>query len=88
MLDEPEAGLAFEAQLTLVGQLMTLAAGPRAQLLVATHSPIVAALPGARLLQLDDLGIHETEWAELPVVDHYRRFLQVPERYLRHLGAG
>ena len=88
VLDEPEAGLAFEAQLTLVGQLMTLAAGPRAQLLVATHSPIVAALPGARLLQLDDLGIHETEWAELPVVDHYRRFLQVPERYLRHLGAG
>jgi predicted ATPase len=88
VLDEPEAGLAFEAQLTLVGQLMTLAAGPRAQLLVATHSPIVAALPGARLLQLDDLGIHETEWAELPVVDHYRRFLQAPERYLRHLGAG
>jgi predicted ATPase len=53
--------------------------------LVATHSPIVASLPGARILQLDETGIHETAWEDLDVVEHYRRYLEGPRRYLRHL---
>lgn len=85
VMDEPEAGLAFEAQLELVGTLAALTRNPRAQVLVATHSPIVAALPGARILQLDETGIHPTPWAELAVVEHYRRFLEAPVRYLRHV---
>lgn len=54
-------------------------------MLVATHSPILTSLPGARILELDDSGIHERGWEELDVVDHYRRFLDAPGRYLRHL---
>jgi predicted ATPase len=85
VLDEPEAGLSFTAQLTLVGHLVELAADPRSQVIMATHSPVLAATPGADLLQLDGEGLHPTTWADLAVVDHYRRFLAEPERYLRHL---
>ncbi|MFC8501514.1 AAA family ATPase [Pedococcus sp. NPDC057267] len=85
VLDEPEAGLSFTAQLALVGALAEALAEPGRQVLLATHSPVVASLPGARILQLDDTGLHEVAWEDLDVVDHYRRFLDAPERYLRHL---
>ena len=85
VMDEPEAGLAFEAQLALLGQLIGLASRRGCQVLLATHSPIIAALPGATILQLDATGLHPTTWAQLQAVDHYRRFLAHPEQYLRHL---
>jgi len=85
VLDEPEAGLAFETQLSLVGHLAELARDEMSQVIVATHSPIVAASPGATLLQLDDQGLTPTSWERLTMVDHYRRFLDGPERYLRHI---
>lgn len=85
VLDEPEAGLSFVSQLTLIGQLAQLVSEGRTQLLIATHSPVIARLPGARLLQLDERGISNAEWDELAVVDHYRSFLGSPERYLQHL---
>lgn len=85
VLDEPEAGLSFITQLTLLGQLAELGRDQRSQVLIATHSPVIARLPGARLLQLDERGISNVDWDELAVVDHYRSFLESPERYLHHL---
>lgn len=85
VMDEPEAGLSFTAQLALVGALVAARSEPGRQVLLATHSPIVASLPGARILELDDEGVHERDWERLEVVDHYRRFLEAPVRYLRHL---
>lgn len=55
-----------------------------AQVLMATHSPIIAALPGADILELDHDGYHLATWSELEMVDHYRRFLSNPETYLRY----
>ncbi|PRY58802.1 putative ATPase [Knoellia remsis] len=83
--DEPEAGLSFPAQLHLVAELAQMMARPRTQVLLATHSPILAALPGATVLELSESGIAPVEWRDLEVVDHYRRFLEAPERYLRHV---
>ena len=54
---------------------------------MATHSPVLAAAPGATLLQLDEDGLHPAAWTELTLVDHHRRFLGDAERYLRHLEA-
>jgi predicted ATPase len=85
VLDEPEAGLSFESLLVLVGLLAELARGPRAQVLMATHSPVLAAIPGATLLQLDADGIAPASWEDLSVVAHYRRFLHAPQQYLRHI---
>ncbi len=85
VLDEPEAGLSFESLLVLAGLLAELAADPRSQVLLATHSPVLAAIPGATVLQLDEHGLTPTAWDDLAVVDHYRRFLGAPMQYLRHV---
>lgn len=85
VMDEPEAGLSFTAQLSLVATLQQLSGQAGTQVLVATHSPILASIPGATILQLDERGIGPVRWDDLAVVDHYRRVLDGPERYLRHL---
>ncbi len=83
--DEPESALSLTSQLALVAQLADVVATGTAQVLVATHSPVLAALPGARLLLVDDDGLTETRWEDLPLVAHWRAFLDDPRRYLRHL---
>lgn len=85
LLDEPESALSFTHCLGLVGVLTDLAHDSGAQVVVATHSPVVAALPGATLLELDQDGYHETTWDQLELVGHHRAFLDAPQRYLRHL---
>ena len=83
-LDEPEAALSFTSTLSLIGTLLGLV-DRGGQVLCATHSPVLAALPGARILEVGDWGLRETAWADLALVDHWRRFLSTPEAYLRHL---
>ncbi|MFC7625879.1 AAA family ATPase [Microlunatus sp. GCM10028923] len=85
VLDEPEAGLSFTAQLTLLGVLADMIDNGDAQLLLATHSPVIAALPGAMIMELDGSGFHRRSWSDLDVVDHYRRFIERPEAYLRRV---
>ncbi|WP_254185483.1 AAA family ATPase [Nocardioides panacis] len=82
-LDEPEAALSFSAQIALVGTLHELAAGG-AQIL-STHSPLLAALPGARILEVGPWGLREATYEELELVAHWRRYLDAPMRYLRHV---
>ena len=84
VLDEPEAALSFTSCLALVGVLDELARAG-GQVLCATHSPLLTALPGATVLQLGDRGIERVEWQELDLVDHWRRYLADPRAYLRHV---
>ena len=84
-LDEPEAALSFSSTLGLVAVLQRVVAR-RGQVLCATHSPVLAALPGARILEVGDWGLREVAWDDLDLVDHWRRFMEVPQSYLRHLG--
>lgn len=86
LLDEPEAPLSPARQLTLLAMLGD-AARRGAQLVVATHSPILLALPGARIYDFDTVPVRETPYAELPHVTLTREFLAAPERYLRHLSS-
>ncbi len=84
LLDEPESALSFTTSLALLGVLDELATAGK-HILCATHSPLLTALPGARILQLDDTGITPADWAELDLVTHWRSFLDAPGRYVRHL---
>lgn len=84
VLDEPEAALSFTACLSLIATLEE-ARSAGSQVVCSTHSPILTALPGARIYEFGEHGIRPAEWAELEVVQHWRRFLDAPERYLRHL---
>lgn len=83
-LDEPEAALSFSAQIALVGTLHDLAAAG-SQVLCATHSPLLAAVPAARILEIGPWGIREASWDELELVAHWRQYLDAPMRYLRHV---
>jgi predicted ATPase len=83
-LDEPESALSFASCLGLVSLLDTLRA-EGSQVIVATHSPLIAALPGATLIELGDWGWRETGWQELEMVQRWRGFLREPEGFLRHL---
>ena len=71
-LDEPEAALSFSGQLALIGTLHDLAA-TGAQVVCATHSPLLAALPGARLLEVGEWGIRETSYDDLALVGLWQR---------------
>lgn len=85
-LDEPEAALSFNSTLALISVLQRIVDGG-GQVLCATHSPVLAALPGARILEVGEWGIRPAAWDELELVSHWRSFLDAPERYLRHLLA-
>lgn len=84
LLDEPETGLSFQSQLGWVTALDRMRSRGT-QVICATHSPMLTSLPGATILELGDWGIHEVDWQDLELVQHHRRYLESPERYLRHL---
>jgi predicted ATPase len=84
LLDEPEAALSFRSCLTLIALLAdAVAAG--SQVIMATHSPVLAAFPGAQLWELSTDGISEVEFDSLALIRDWRDFLAAPERWTKHL---
>jgi predicted ATPase len=84
ILDEPESALSFRSSL----RLLALLSGMRAagsQVILATHSPVLAALPAALIYQLDDTGVTAREWADLDLVQDWQSFFDAPARLLHHL---
>lgn len=85
VLDEPESALSFNSTLEVLATLIDLASEPDVQILMATHSPVLSALPGATIIQLDADGFAPTAWEDLGLVINERYFLADPQRFLRHL---
>jgi predicted ATPase len=83
-LDEPEAALSFSSTLGLMSALQRVV-DTGGQVLCATHSPVLAAMPGATILEVGPWGYRRTTWEELELVQHWRAYLEAPGRYLRHL---
>jgi predicted ATPase len=83
-LDEPEAAMSFTLQLALIGTMHDLAENG-AQLLCATHSPLLAALPGATILEVGSWGLRQETYRNLQLVDHWKAYLTEPMQYLRHI---
>ena len=63
--------------------IVARAAGVGAQFVIATHSPIPLAIPGARIYELDDSGLAPAAYDELEAVRLTRGFLDAPERFIR-----
>ena len=85
LLDEPEAALSPQRQLAFLRILHELTRPRIAQFVIATHSPILLAFPGATVLSLDAGGIREVAYDETPHYQLTRDFLAAPERFFRHL---
>ncbi|WP_238439393.1 AAA family ATPase [Microbacterium sp. JZ31] len=84
VLDEPESALSVSGCLALLALLRELVAN-RSQVVLSTHSPILAAFPGAELLELGAWGIRRSTYDDLDLVRTWRLFLDAPQRFLRHL---
>ena len=54
-------------------------------MLCATHSPLLAGLPGAHILEVGPWGMREAAYDDLELVAHWKRYLDAPMRYLRHV---
>lgn len=83
-LDEPETPLSPTRVLALL-VLVNDAVAAGSQFVIATHSPLLAALPNAQILVFDGAEIVETAYDDLEHVRVTRDFLNAPQRYLRHL---
>ena len=84
LLDEPEAALSPQSQLALLAMIKEgVDAG--SQFLIATHSPILMAIPNAIIYCFDHRPACRVAFEELEHVRLMRDFLFQPERFLRHL---
>ena len=84
VLDEPEAALSPMRQLTLLVEMDTLIK-EGAQFIIATHSPILMAFPGAQILEFSNKGIQSVQYQD---TEHYqvtKQFLDNPEKMLHYL---
>ncbi len=86
LLDEPEAPLSPSRQLALLSILKgEIERRPTSQFVIATHSPILTALPGARILSFDEAPVREVAYEDLEHVRLTRDFLNRPQQFLKHL---
>ncbi|WP_246002477.1 AAA family ATPase [Allorhizocola rhizosphaerae] len=85
LLDEPEAALSVHGCLALLARIAQLAAAG-SQFVIATHSPVLIALPSAQILQIGgDGGIAPVAFDDAEPVMLMRSFLADPRPFLRHL---
>lgn len=86
LLDEPEAPLSPTSQLALLAMMQEMV-GRGGQFIIATHSPILLAFPGATIWSFDERPPRAVPYEELEHVRVTRDFLASPERFLRHLTS-
>lgn len=80
-LDEPENSLSPKMQIELVKLLETLSRYCGCQFVIATHSPFILALQGARIYDLDETPVDLKNWWELENTRTYYEFFKKNERY-------
>ncbi|HEU5141138.1 MAG TPA: AAA family ATPase [Bacillales bacterium] len=85
LLDEPESALSPQNQLAFMRIIWELESQGQAQFIIATHSPILMAYPGAKILSFSEEGVSEMAYEE---TEHFlltRDFLNDRERFFHEL---
>ena len=85
ILDEPEAALSPQRQLALMSVIHRLSTPRNAQFIIATHSPILMAFPGATVLALNGANIEPVDYRDTEHFKITRDFLANPERFFHYL---
>lgn len=86
LLDEPEAALSPQRQLSFLVLLHDLVKENNdIQFLIATHSPILLAYPGAQIYSFDGGEIHQIGYRDSQPFQLVSRFVAAPERYINAL---
>ena len=85
LIDEPEAALSPQRQLSLISLIMRKVKEVDAQFIIATHSPIIMSIKGSQILEFKEGKVTPTTYRE---TEHYqltKLFLDNPELYLKNL---
>ena len=85
VFDEPEAALSPQRQLSLLSIIHEICKDQYSQFIIATHSPILLAYPGATIYSCDNGRIEQIEYTK---TDHFqitKQFLLNPDQFLKHL---
>lgn len=83
-LDEPEAALSPQRQLTLLMEI-DRCAKEESQFVIVTHSPILLGIPDAEILTFDDGKIHPCEYEDTDSYQVTEMFINHKEQLLRRL---
>jgi predicted ATPase len=83
VLDEPEAALSPGNQVEFVRTIVSGASSGGKQYLIATHSPVILACPGACVLSFDGPVIQPTAYRNTRHFMFYQAFLDDPEAIFR-----
>ncbi|MCR5106793.1 MAG: AAA family ATPase [Lachnospiraceae bacterium] len=84
LLDEPEAALSPQRQLTLLLEIVNCAKED-SQFIMVTHSPILLGIPGAEILSFDDGSIHPIEYEETESYRITKMFVENREQLLKRM---
>ncbi|MDY2948741.1 MAG: AAA family ATPase [Lachnospiraceae bacterium] len=84
LMDEPEAALSPQRQLTLLMEIYQCAR-EGAQFIIATHSPILLGIPEAEIFCFDDGRIHTCSYEDTDSYQVTEMFINHRERLLRGL---
>lgn len=84
LLDEPEAALSPQRQLTLLLEIADCA-NKESQFIIATHSPILLGIPGAEILSFDDGKIHTCEYEDTESYQVTEMFINNRKQILKRL---
>ena len=86
LMDEPEAALSPQRQLSFLVLLHDLAANnDDIQFMIATHSPILLAYPAAQIFSFDGGKVHLINYRESQPFQLVSSFVAAPERYIHAL---
>ncbi|MBN1822302.1 MAG: AAA family ATPase [Prolixibacteraceae bacterium] len=82
LLDEPETALSPSTQLELLQLISENAKAGHAQFIVATHSPILLACPGATIYSFDKMPVSNVKYEDTEHFKVYRDFLNNRNKYI------
>jgi predicted ATPase len=82
LLDEPETALSPKSQLEFLKLLQEMGGSGHAQFIIATHSPILLACPGAVIYSFDEIPVKEIHYED---TEHYKVFKDFMENRKRYL---
>lgn len=85
LFDEPESALSFQGQMTLA-LIMAESIAAGSQFIIATHSPLLMAYPGAVVYEFDgDHGIERVDFQDLDATALWSRFFADPAMFYQRL---
>jgi predicted ATPase len=85
LLDEPETALSPKSLLELLDVIQEMGRAGHAQFIIATHSPILLACPGAQIMSFDHVPIKAVAYEDTEHYRIYKAFMADRDKYLKRV---